>query len=81
MKVFRNGVSYYTTLRGQVTAHFPEDEVICFHCRWRYVDRERRQMCRLMERELYAPEYMIHEDCPLTESFTISRKREKERDT
>lgn len=62
---FRKGVSYYTTGRVNVTVHFPEDKVKCFHCWMRYKDSTDRQMCRLLNREIYYINEGIHEDCPL----------------
>lgn len=62
---YRNGVEYYTTGRVTVNIHFPEDKVKCFHCWMCYKDSLGRNICRLMEREVYHIDRGIHEDCPL----------------
>lgn len=59
------GVKYYTTGTVDIAVHFPEDEVTCFHCWLRYKDSGERQMCRLLNRELYYIREGIHEACPL----------------
>lgn len=63
--MFRQGVSFYTTGTAEIKVHFPENEVTCFHCWMRYKDSGDRQMCRLMNREVYNINRGIHEDCPL----------------
>lgn len=40
-------------------------DVSCYHCWMRYKDSCDRQMCRLLNRELYFVKQGIHEDCPL----------------
>lgn len=65
MKDFVKGVRYYTTGKTEISVHFPENDVCCFHCWARYKDSGDRQMCRLLNRELYYIKEGIHEDCPL----------------
>ncbi len=65
MREFPNGVSYYTKGTYELTVNFPEDDVCCFRCWMRFKDSGDRQMCRLLNTELYSVKNMIHEDCPL----------------
>lgn len=65
MKKFERGVSYYTTGTATVRVSFPENDVCCFHCWMRYRDSGDRQMCRLLNKELYYIDTGIREDCPL----------------
>lgn len=67
MKDFKGGVAYYTTKAAVIQVHFPEDDVCCFHCWMRYKDSADRQMCRLLNEELYSIQYGVREDCPLKE--------------
>ena len=62
---YYHGVRFYTTGKTELKIHFPETDVSCFHCWMRYKDSGDRQMCRLMNRELYYIKDGIHEDCPL----------------
>ena len=60
-----HGVSYYTSGTIELRVHFPEDDVCCFHCPMRYKDSGDRQMCRVLNREVYYIKEGVHEDCPI----------------
>ena len=62
---YKRSVLYYTMGIAELHIPFPEDKVCCFHCSMRYRDSCDRQMCRLLNRELYYIHEGIHEDCPL----------------
>lgn len=59
------GVSFYTVGTCEINVNFPEREICCFHCWLRYKDSGDRQMCRLLQKEVYRIHDGIHEDCPL----------------
>lgn len=65
MRDFYKGVSFYTKARITIEVAFPESDICCFHCPHRYKDSGDRQMCRLMNKELYYIKQGVHEDCPL----------------
>jgi len=62
---YRQGVSYYTYGKMELSIPFPEDKVYCFHCVMRYKDSTDRQMCRLLHEEIYDIKSGVREDCPL----------------
>lgn len=73
---FRRGVEYYTVGETNLRIYFPERDVCCYHCWMSYKDSFDRQMCRLMNREIYHAKTGIHEDCPLI--FSVNETEEKQ---
>lgn len=70
MKRFERGVRYYThlTLPPQ-QVDFPEDDVVCSHCRYCVRDpfNGRREMCFITGELLAASEYERPGGCPLVQ--------------
>lgn len=62
---YKKKVEFYTVGETTLKMYFPENDVSCYHCWMRYKDSCDRQMCRLLNRELYFVKQGIHEDCPL----------------
>ena len=64
MKVFKSGVSYYTT--GTIEIHFPEDDVCCHWCPFLQHDYKLdRERCGKTGEVLIAPKHSIGFNCPL----------------
>jgi hypothetical protein len=65
MKVFKNGVSYYTTSTVEIS--FPEDDVCCYRCPLMGFDYNRadREYCKKTGEFLPAARHTIGFNCPL----------------
>jgi hypothetical protein len=64
VKVFEDGVRYYTTGTATITVGFPENYVCCRHCDRLISDSLRRPMCSLTRRLVFALDSMETE-CPI----------------
>lgn len=64
MKVFKNGVGYYT--KATVEISFPEDDVCCYRCPLMGLEmKSDREYCRRTGELLPAPRDIIGFNCPL----------------
>ena len=64
MKMFSNGVSYYT--KASVEIGFPEDDVICHWCPFLASDYKLdREFCKKTGEILLSPKHTIGYYCPL----------------
>ena len=64
MKVFKDGVRYYTS--GTVDLHFPEDDVCCYRCPLMGSEiKTDREYCRRTGEYLPAPRDTIGFNCPI----------------
>ncbi len=64
MKVFKNGVRYYT--KAKVEIAFPEDDVCCTRCPLMGIEMaSSREYCRRTGEYLPAPRDIIGFECPL----------------
>ena len=62
----KNGVAYYTTVKGMVTVNFPEDRVVCQWCQYcRNEDSLKRWRCLLTGEYLVYPFAAVGNQCPL----------------
>lgn len=65
-KDFPNGVLHYTTLKGEIEVHFPEDEVKCVHCPYCRCEKDLgRYWCRISGELIFNPNsYRLGRSCP-----------------
>ena len=65
MKRFDDGVQFYTTGRMQMDIPFPEDETVCYYCRFCNRDRLDRPYCMATSEILTNINATRGQSCPI----------------